>query len=285
MKIDLIINSFKRLKSLAVKHAPEILAGVGVAGFWATTAIAVKNTPKAMENIKERKAELNLSEDEKLPITETAKAVWREALPVAVTGTASTLCVVGSVSTSLRRNAVLATAYEVSKTFAEEYRSKVIETIGEKKERNIQHSLRQETIDKNPPVANVNATRKPDDEDYYALYYEPITNQYFWEKPRKVDRAAIQAMQEMKNSFENQYSAYSWLSKLPASLLNNLPDGKVQYLTEIGWPTTSMYGEDDLLYIDTQKDSYTVREGEWEGYPAIWLDYSDMPGPDFRSSY
>ena len=285
MNFTNVINSVQRLRKIFTKHRPEIAAGFGIAGFWATTAVAVKNTPKAIEKIETRKAELNLAKDEKLPVIETLKVTWKETLPVIATGTASTLCVVDSVSTSLRRNAVLATAYEVSKTFADEYRAKVVETIGEKKEQAIQHNLRQEVIDKNPPTANVNVSKKPDDEDYYALYYEPITKKYFWEKPNKIDRAAIKAMKEMREGFENQYSAYRWIEKLPASILADLPDAEIQYLQEIGWPTSSMYGENDLLYIDTTKSSYPVREGEWEGYSAIWLDYSSMPEPDFRAVY
>ena len=49
-----------------------------------------------------------------------------------------------------KRNAALAAAYTLTKSTLHDYSSKVVETIGEKKERSIRDSINKEKLDKNP---------------------------------------------------------------------------------------------------------------------------------------
>ena len=42
---------FKGTKKAIIKHSPEILTGVGIAGMITTTVLAVRATPKAMQLI------------------------------------------------------------------------------------------------------------------------------------------------------------------------------------------------------------------------------------------
>jgi hypothetical protein len=147
----------KVVRTTMSKHSPEILTGIGIAGMIFTTISAVKATPKALERVETRKCEL---EDEvghsidKLPKTEVIKAAWTCYIPSAITGSLSIACLVGATSVNAKRNAVLATAYTLSETAFNEYREKVIETVGEKKEETIRDKVAQERIDKNPVKNN-----------------------------------------------------------------------------------------------------------------------------------
>ena len=123
------------------KHSPEILTGLGIAGMITTTVLAVKATPKALRLIDDRKDELGMYYDEKLPVIETVKAAWKPYIPVVVTGGVSIACLVGASSVNLRRNTALAAAYHLSETALSEYKEKVIETIGEHKEKNIRDKI------------------------------------------------------------------------------------------------------------------------------------------------
>ena len=132
------------------KHSPEILTGIGIAGMITTTFLAVRATPKALELIEEKKDELNNKQVEerldkngdlrdykeitKLKFPDLFKATWKCYIPAAVTSVVSIACLVGASSVHIKRNAVLATAYQLSETALTEYKEKVIETIGEKKE-------------------------------------------------------------------------------------------------------------------------------------------------------
>ena len=122
------VNSAKAAIS---KHSPEILVGVGIAGMLTTVVLAVKATPKALTLIEEKKEEQEV--DELTPV-ETIKATWKCYIPAAVTCVASTACIIGASAVNAKRNAALATAYTLSETALKEYKAKVVETIGEKKE-------------------------------------------------------------------------------------------------------------------------------------------------------
>ena len=121
----------KSVRTSIVKHSPEILMGLGIAGWMTGTVLAVKATPKAVRCIEDATYE---KEGDLTPL-EIVKATWKCYIPAAVTCAAATGCLIGSCSVSTRRHAALATAYKLSETALDEYRAQVIETVGEKKEK------------------------------------------------------------------------------------------------------------------------------------------------------
>lgn len=141
---------FNDVKTLASKHSPELLTGIGIAGMITTTILAVRATPKALTLIADKKAELGLVEEDNLTPIETVKATWKCYIPAAVTGVVSASCIIGASSVNARRNAALATAYNLSATALSEYKEKVVETIGERKEREIRDKVAEEQVQKNP---------------------------------------------------------------------------------------------------------------------------------------
>ena len=110
------------------------------------TVVALKATPKALELINEKKQEYDV---DKLKALDVVKTTWKCYVPATVTGSLSIACLIGASSVNFRRNAALATAYRLSETALSEYREKVVETIGEKKEQNIRESVAKEQIKKN----------------------------------------------------------------------------------------------------------------------------------------
>lgn len=141
---------FKDVRSVMSKHSPELLTGIGIAGMITTTVLAVRATPKALELIEDKKTELQLDPADNLTPIETVKATWKCYIPAAVTGITSVACLIGASSVNARRNAALATAYNLSATALSEYKEKVIETVGEKKEREIRDKIAEDKLEKNP---------------------------------------------------------------------------------------------------------------------------------------
>ena len=146
-----VADLFKSVKMVVSKHSPEILTGIGIAGMITTTILAVKATPKALTLVEDKKKELELYPADKLTTIETVKATLKCYIPAAVTGITAITCLIGANSVSSRRNATLATACNLSATALTEYKEKVIETIGEKKERTIRDKVAEERV-KNEPV-------------------------------------------------------------------------------------------------------------------------------------
>lgn len=120
------------------KHSPEILLGLGIAGMITTTVLAVRATPKAVKRIEQKKEE---EHKDKLTVGETIKATWKFYIPAAITCVSSTACLIGSNSVQAKRTAAIATAYKISETALTEYREKVKEAIGEKKEKVLREEI------------------------------------------------------------------------------------------------------------------------------------------------
>lgn len=127
------------------KHSPEILTSFGIAGMLATVVLAVKATPKALSVIEDKKKEEDIDE---LSVKETVRATWTFYVPAAVTCGVSLACLICANSEHMKRNAALIAAYTLSESSRETYKKKVIETIGENKEKEIRQSIAEDEIKK-----------------------------------------------------------------------------------------------------------------------------------------
>lgn len=165
---------FKTMQTAVSKHSPEILTGIGIAGMITTTILAVRATPKAMRLIEDYE-ECVLRDHEKIKPVDAVKLTWKCYIPAVVTGTTSIACLIGASSVNARRNAALATAYKLSETALTEYREKVIETIGEKKEKEVRNKVAEERIKKDPvSKSEVYITQKGN-----TLCYDYMSGRYF----------------------------------------------------------------------------------------------------------
>lgn len=164
------------------KYSPEILMGMGIAGMITTTVLAVKATPKALLLMEERKEELEV---ETLTPVETVKATWKCYIPAAISGVASVACLIGSNSVNAKRNAALATAYKLSETAFAEYRDKVVETIGEKKEKVVRDKVAEQQLKDNP----INKTEIIMTGKGQTLFFDPLSHRYFYSSIDKIRRA------------------------------------------------------------------------------------------------
>lgn len=168
-------------KHKVIEHSPEILVGVGIAGMVTSTVLAVKATPKALQLIEDAK---NEKQDE-LTKVEIVKATWKCYIPSAAVGVAAAGCLIGGNKVNLRRNAALATAYKLSETAFTEYREKVVETIGEKKEKAVKEKIAQDHLNANPvSKAEVHFTGKGE-----TLCYDDLSGRYFKSDRDRLDDA------------------------------------------------------------------------------------------------
>lgn len=206
-------NLFKNVTNTLTKHSPEILTGLGIAGMITSTVLAVKATPKAIALLEERKEEINkqrfeenLDKDyslknhkelEKLGFKETFKTAWKCYIPSAVMMTVSAACLIGASSVHIKRNAVLATAYQLSEAAAIEYKNKVIETIGEKKEEAIRDKINKDRIERNPVENNkIFITEKGN-----TLCYEHTSGRYFKSDIDKINKAVNEINRRINQNF------------------------------------------------------------------------------------
>lgn len=133
MKVKEILKPVAKFIS---KHAPEILTGVGVVGMGSAVVAAVKATPKAQQLLYD---EMTDQQKEKLTVKETVKTVWKCYIPTALIMVGAGACVIFANKVSIDRQAALAAAYAISERAARTYKDKVIEVIGEQREKTEVH--------------------------------------------------------------------------------------------------------------------------------------------------
>lgn len=245
------------IKDAFEKRTPEILTGIGIAGMITTTVLAVKATPKAILLLNDRKDEL---ETERLPITEVVKTTWKCYIPAAVTCGASIACLIGASSVNLKRNAALATAYKLSEAALSEYRDAVVETIGEKKERDIRDKVAEKRVKKNPVtksdvIVTGNGT---------TLCLDSISGRYFQSSMQKIESA--------KNKINERMLCDNYVS------LNDLYDELGMECTKIGEDLGWNIFGDGLLDI-----SFSSQLTD-DGTPCLVMDYGVEPRHNYYKS-
>lgn len=243
----------KNIFSVMKKHSPGILTGIGIAGMLATTIMAVQATQKALTLIEDKKEEMQL---EKLPVQETIKATWKCYIPAAVTGVMSIACIAGASSVNARRNAAIATAYTLSETALREYKEKVVETIGEKKEKEVQAAVAKGRLERNPVQNNeVVVTERGN-----TLCYDAISGRYFKSDMEKLKRAENEINRQLLNDgFVSLNDFYYEIG------LDNIKLGD-----ELGWDTRH-----SLLTINFSSQIAS------DGTPCLVLDFSVAPVYDY----
>lgn len=243
----------KGAKATMVKHSPEILTGIGIAGMMTSTILAVRSTPKALRLLENAQKE----KEEALTIMDKTKATWKCYLPSAITGAISVACLICASSVNVKRNAVLATAYSLSETALREYREKVVETIGEKKEQIIKEKIDKDRLEKNPvSSSDVIVTRKGD-----TLCYDRIFGRYF--------KSDIDTIKRAINEVNRQIVVYGYVS------LND-------FYREIGLVPVEIGDDLGWNIDDRQIDIDFSSQLADDGTPCLVIRYSIAPKYDFE---
>lgn len=133
----------------ASAHSPAILTGVAVAGSLTTAFLTGTATFKAAEIIrKDRELEkLHPTLTFETPTLKSDfKLVWKEYVPAAGVFLLTASCMIMATRIGSRRAAAVVTAYGVLEHGFTEYRDKIVETIGEKKETEIRDELAKDRL-------------------------------------------------------------------------------------------------------------------------------------------
>lgn len=270
-KVDLAKTSKKFLKAID-KNSPHILTGMGIAGMITTTVLAVKATPKALVLIEEEKRKQNrklLDEAKKngdtnckqiteLKKSEVVKTCWKCYIPAVITGTLSAACLISSNTISNRRVTALATAYKLSETALTEYKEKVVETIGEKKELEVRDNIAKDKIEKNPvTTSEVIITDRGE-----TLCYDLLSGRYF--------KSDIESIRRAVNILNNRMMSEMYVSL--SELYDELDLSHTAMSDKLGWNI-------DQGLIEINFSSQIAEDGR----PCIVLDYLTEPKYDFST--
>lgn len=251
----------KNVKMALSDHSPEILTGLGIAGMITTTVLAVKATPKALDLISDAEYEKYDDEGNREPLTkiEVVKAAWKPYIPAAITGVTSVACLIGAGSVNARRNAALATAYNLASNALTEFKEATLETVGEKKEQLVRNKVAEERVKKEP----VNPSAIIVSGNGNTRCFDTITKRRFISDIEAIKKIVNELNRRMVNG-EDYISLNEFYYELGL-------DG-VSVGDELGWNVTR-----GLIDVEFSAQLDT------DGTPCVVLDYTVVPKRGFNS--
>ena len=260
----MIKNLFDKVLTFTKEHNPEILVGLGVAGMMTSTVLAVKATPKALDIMEDKKADMGVTY---LTRKEIAQATWKIYAPSIGVGLASAACIILGTSKSIKRNTALATVYALSESTLREYQTKAKEMFGEEKAAELDREVAKARVRKREVTTIV----ETEGSEYIhhtgngdTLVYDTLSGRYF---------------RSSRNSIE---SAVNSINK---SLLNDYIMTLNEFYNELGVPTIgagSLIGwksDKELLEVSFESDV------DQNGNPYLVLSYKNRPVPVYDYRY
>jgi len=247
---------FRNMKNKIIKFSPEILTGLGLSSMITSTVLAVNSTPKALDLLNKEKNEKN----NELTKIEVVKATWKEYIPSISFGISGIILISCGCRINSKRSATFASAYAISEKAFNTYRNKVIETIGERKEKNMREKVDQDKVSENPLKNNqVIITSKGN-----TLIMDSLSGRYF-----RSDLDTIKKVINELNRIINTQNYISLNEYYNAIGLDSVKDGD-----HMGWCIDNGLIELDYGTCLADNDE-----------PCICLDYVRMPKPNFDKIY
>lgn len=241
-------------KASMVKHSPEIALGAGIAFGVTTVVLAVKSTPKALMLLEERKLDLKTEELPKVEVIKTAGPCY---IPAFVTGSLSIMCLIGGNTVQARRNAALTTAYTLTTATLKEYRNKVVETIGEKKETVVRDAIAKDKVEQQP-IENKTVVITGNGD---TLCFEPLCGHYFRSNIDKIKRSLNDLNSDLLNDGYISLNDFYYAVDLDDTKLGSI----------LGWRY-----ESGLIDINFSAQVST------SGEPCLVINFNHAPEYDFE---
>lgn len=141
----LILKSERLFRS----NSPAILTGLGVAGTVTTAYLTGKAAWESQYYLQDPR-----DRDEDWTTREKVERVWQLYIPAAVSGTLTVSAIIFASRLSSKRTAAITAAYSLSEKAFSEYREKIVEELGAKKEQKFRDSIAQDKVAQNSPPSS-----------------------------------------------------------------------------------------------------------------------------------
>lgn len=206
------------------KHSPEILITAGVVGIVASTVMCCKATLKVDEILEESKEtvekikevhetkgeEIYPEQDYKRDLTITYVKMYGKVAklyaPAVTLGVVSLGCILGAHGIMKKRNVALMAAYKAVEQSFSDYRKRVVEEFGERKDYLYYNGLKEETVteevvDEDGKKKKVKKTIEVRDEGYhspYEFFFDESSSE--WSKTPEYNKHFLVAQQNYFNN-------------------------------------------------------------------------------------
>lgn len=240
----------KQAEKFTTDHSPQILTGIAVAGTITTAVLTGKASIKAYNHIK---YETMLRDDAGEPYYPTAQDkvawTWKLFVPPFIAGATTVAATIAATQIGTRRGAALAAAYAVSEKAFTEYKEKVVEKLGENKERAVRDDIAQDRVKNNPVTEHIVSGGGK------VLCYEPYTGRYFMSDMEALKKAQNDLNYLVLNNYYASMSDFYDLIGLDRTKVSD----------DMGWNSDKML---ELSFSTVLSD---------DDRPCMVMDYQVVP--------
>lgn len=206
----------KTATTILKQNSPLILTAIGVSGSISTAYLAGKASFEAANVL--RDAPEDLSTKEKIDI------VWENYIPAAISGVITVGCIIAASRVSAKRTAAAYSLVSLSEKAFYEYKEKVTEKLGEKKELAIRNEIAQDKVTNNAP-GHILVTGTGD-----VLCCELFTGRYFYSDMEKLRKTQNDINSKLVTDLFVPLSEFYYLIGLPYTT----------HSSSIGWESTRL---------------------------------------------
>lgn len=201
MKLTKLKEAANVVTLFASEHRTSLMVGGGIAGMVIAGVTAVRVTPKASMLLEERRCSKhdayleNTESNPQLTIKDYIQVTWKYYLPPIALATVSAGAIIFAHKVDRKENAALAAAYAISESRLKEYSEKVLETVGEKKEKEVRNAIDKDRVNNNQPVdSEIISTGQGD-----TLCMDAWNGRYFYSDIEVLRRAAVDLSRAVLN--------------------------------------------------------------------------------------
>jgi hypothetical protein len=226
--LSVLVRNIDKAKFLITDNSTTILTAMSVAGTVSTAVLTGRATFKAAQLIEEetqtfeRRSALENGEVWPEPSRfEKVRWVWRLYIPPAGVMVTTVTCIIVANKIASKKIAALALAGGISERALQEYKSKVVEKLGERQDTKIRDEIAQKRVSDHP----VNSREVILAGTGEVLCYDMLTGRYFQSTMEEIKRAENKINHELNNHMNASLSEFYDEIGLPPT----------PYTDSVGW--------------------------------------------------
>lgn len=241
----------KATEKFVIDNSPGILTGLGVAGSVTVAILAGRSGYRIGMDASTQYHEA-LKDGEPLPehLLETKHLVqtyWKEYIPAAIVLSTTIGSIVMANRIGSRRAAAIAAAFKLSEKMAEEYREKVVETLGKNNEEKVRTSLAKDRMEKTPGDIIVITGDE-------TLFFDELSGRFFKSEMQKVRKAVNDINFQVNNDYYASLSDFYDLLGLPKTGISDELGWNASTQLEVRFGVTQLSDERPAISIEYNKE-------------------------------
>lgn len=251
MSLSDMYHSFQKF---TVDNAPTILTAAGITGTVTTAYLTGQASIDAHYTLKMERMKRDERDLPPPDRKEIVLATWQHFIPPVIAGALTIGSIFWAHRISAHRMAGVAAAYTLSERAFNEYKGKVREKIGEKKEQEYRDEIAQERQDKLPAEGPVIIASNGG-----ILCYDHFTGRYFTSDMENLRKAENDFKETILHDGYGDLSSFYGLLDIPST----------DFSGQVGWNTDDKFS---LVYSTVLSD---------DNRPCISIIFDPHPRPDF----